>query len=77
MFANQRRSEILHRVQEQKTVSVNELSEKLNVSAATVRADLNAMEKQGLLTRTHGGAMMKEKRRHRQKICRSRKETSI
>ncbi|MBC1433949.1 DeoR/GlpR transcriptional regulator [Listeria rocourtiae] len=61
MFANQRRSEILHRVQEQKTVSVNELSEKLNVSAATVRADLNAMEKQGLLTRTHGGAMMKEK----------------
>ncbi|EUJ28189.1 DeoR/GlpR family DNA-binding transcription regulator [Listeria cornellensis] len=61
MFANQRRSEILHRVQEQKTVSVNELSEKLNVSAATVRADLNSMEKQGLLTRTHGGAMMKEK----------------
>ncbi|MBC2002402.1 DeoR/GlpR transcriptional regulator [Listeria booriae] len=61
MFANQRRNEILHMIQEQKTVSVQELSEKLNVSAATVRTDLNAMEKQELLIRTHGGAMMKEK----------------
>ncbi|WP_241434173.1 DeoR family transcriptional regulator [Listeria riparia] len=61
MFANQRRNEILHMIQEQKTVSVQELSEKLSVSAATVRTDLNAMEKQELLIRTHGGAMMKEK----------------
>jgi DeoR/GlpR family transcriptional regulator of sugar metabolism len=32
----------------------------LNTSAATIRSDLNQMEMQGLLIRTHGGAMKKE-----------------
>jgi DeoR family fructose operon transcriptional repressor len=39
-------------------IRVNELSEQMNVSEATVRRDLEAMQGQGLLLRTHGGAML-------------------
>ncbi|HZG71284.1 MAG TPA: DeoR/GlpR family DNA-binding transcription regulator [Chondromyces sp.] len=60
MFADQRRNKILEMLTEKGTVTVNELTELLNISAATIRSDLNQMEKQGLLIRTHGGAMMKE-----------------
>ncbi len=37
--------------------SVNELAEKLYVSTATVRRALNILEKDGVLKRTHGGAV--------------------
>lgn len=37
-------------------VLVRDLAEELNVSEATIRKDLTALEKQGLLRRTHGGA---------------------
>jgi len=60
MFADQRRNIILEMLTEKGTVSVNELTDLLNTSAATIRSDLNQMEIQGLLIRTHGGAMMKE-----------------
>ncbi len=38
-------------------VKVTELSEKLNVSEITIRRDLDTLERQGLLERTHGGAI--------------------
>ncbi|MEH7416642.1 DeoR/GlpR family DNA-binding transcription regulator [Neobacillus drentensis] len=60
MFADQRRNKILEMLTEKGTVTVNDLTSLLNISAATIRSDLNQMEKQGLLIRTHGGAMMKE-----------------
>lgn len=60
MFADQRRNLIMEKLTEKGTVTVNELTELLNISAATIRSDLNQMEKQDLLIRTHGGAMMKE-----------------
>ena len=37
-------------------VSVDELSLDLDVSAVTIRRDLEALDNKGLLTRTHGGA---------------------
>lgn len=37
-------------------VSVESLADKLNVSTATIRRDLTALERQGLLRRNHGGA---------------------
>ena len=37
--------------------TVFELSEKLNVSEATIRRDLEEMDSKGLLQRTHGGAL--------------------
>jgi DeoR/GlpR family transcriptional regulator of sugar metabolism len=60
MFADQRRNKILEILAEKEIITVNELTSSLNTSAATIRSDLNQMEKQGLLIRTHGGAMKKE-----------------
>lgn len=39
-------------------VSVEALSRKLNASVATIRRDLTAMEEEGLIRRTHGGAVI-------------------
>ncbi len=39
------------------SLSVSALSRDLGVSEVTVRANLREFERQGLLTRTHGGAM--------------------
>lgn len=40
-------------------VKVVELSEQLNVTGKTIRADLEELEQQGLLKRIHGGAVLK------------------
>lgn len=39
------------------SVSVDALAEQLNVTEVTIRRDLDALERKGLLHRTHGGAM--------------------
>jgi DeoR/GlpR family transcriptional regulator of sugar metabolism len=57
MLADQRRRVILHTIQTEGYVEVTDLAEKFNVSMATVRRDLLALEDNGLLTRTHGGAI--------------------
>ncbi|MGI6776761.1 MAG: DeoR/GlpR family DNA-binding transcription regulator [Acetivibrionales bacterium] len=41
-------------------VSVEEITQMVNVSPSTARIRLNSMSERGLLTRTHGGAVMKE-----------------
>lgn len=61
LFAHERRKRILDILNHQKRITVKELSEYTNVSEATLRADLNAMEQEGLLIRTYGGAMVNEK----------------
>ncbi len=48
---------ILEELSARGTVAVADLSERLDVSAATVRRDLEHLEEQHLLTRTHGGAV--------------------
>ena len=48
---------ILTSLQKSGTVSVEGLSKELAVSLVTIRRDLDALEKQGLLRRTHGGAV--------------------
>jgi DeoR family transcriptional regulator of aga operon len=48
---------ILSSLQKSRSVSVEGLSKELNVSLVTIRRDLDALEKQGLLRRTHGGAV--------------------
>jgi DeoR family transcriptional regulator of aga operon len=54
--ASDRAAAILREVQSAGEVSVEELSERLGVSPPTIRRDLSALEAQGLLSRTHGGA---------------------
>src|SRR5699024_5264204 len=51
---------ILTQLQKEKRLAVKELAQSLNVSEATLRTDLNIMEEEGLLTRTHGGAVLNE-----------------
>ncbi len=48
---------ILTLLQHSGSVSVEALSKELDVSLVTVRRDLDALERQGLLRRTHGGAV--------------------
>src|SRR5699024_10334435 len=60
MFAEERRNLILTQLQKEKRLAVKELAQSLNVSEATLRTDLNIMEEEGLLTRTHGGAVLNQ-----------------
>jgi DeoR family transcriptional regulator, aga operon transcriptional repressor len=48
---------ILSALQQSGSVSVESLSKDLDVSLVTIRRDLDSLEKQGLLRRTHGGAV--------------------
>lgn len=57
----QRRKEILGRLDTNQFVRVSYLSEGLSVSEATIRRDLEVMEKQGLVERTHGGAILSQR----------------
>jgi len=56
MFAERRRENILKKLQDNGSVSVNELSQQFEVTKETIRRDLNALDKKGLIKRTHGGA---------------------
>lgn len=62
MFLEERRVYILNLLREKKRIEVKELSKLLGVSEVTIRNDLSHMEKQGLLKRTHGGAMLVNER---------------
>jgi DeoR family transcriptional regulator of aga operon len=48
---------ILTALQQSGSVSVEGLSKELDVSLVTIRRDLDELERQGLLRRTHGGAV--------------------
>lgn len=57
-FLEERRQKILEHVRRHGRVSVNALSELFGVTGATVRTDLQALEKLNLVVRTHGGAIL-------------------
>lgn len=59
-----RQSRIQKLIQEQGIVKVAELSKMFGVTELTIRRDLDVLEKQGVLDRTHGGAIL----RHRMRI---------
>jgi len=48
---------ILTALQQTGRVSVDNMSDQLDVSVVTIRRDLDALEQKGLLRRTHGGAV--------------------
>lgn len=60
MYSNERFDRILEFLKDHKRANVAQLSEIMFVSEATVRRDLNEMQKLGLLRRTHGGAIYAE-----------------
>ncbi|NED77706.1 DeoR/GlpR transcriptional regulator [Streptomyces sp. SID9944] len=57
LLAEQRRALILDEVRRRGGVRVNELTRKLGVSDMTVRRDLDALARQGMLEKVHGGAV--------------------
>src|SRR5699024_8437908 len=72
MLFQHRKEKILTRLAQKGTVSIQELEESIGVSESTLRRDLVALEKEGLLKRDHGGAttinhLNKEQKWHRKK----------
>ena len=57
LFLQERREQILELLDRQGRVLVNDLSERFALSPATIRSDLESLALQGLLKRTHGGAI--------------------
>src|SRR5258708_18108149 len=56
MLAAERRRRIAESVRSRGVISVAEMAEVLGTTEITLRRDLHAMAKDGLLVRTHGGA---------------------
>ncbi|MFE4452159.1 DeoR/GlpR family DNA-binding transcription regulator [Streptomyces sp. NPDC056796] len=57
LLAEQRRALILDDVRKRGGVRVNELTRKLSVSDMTIRRDLDALARQGVIEKVHGGAV--------------------
>lgn len=60
MLALERRNMILEKLQTEKRVVVSELSQMFDVSEETIRRDLDKLEKEGLATKSYGGAVINE-----------------
>jgi DeoR/GlpR family transcriptional regulator of sugar metabolism len=57
LFLQERLGQIVTLLQKEGRVSVADLSDHFGVSAVTIRNDLTSLQHQGLLVRTHGGAV--------------------
>ena len=60
MFASERRKKICQMLMDYKSVDVSRLSKLFNISTVTIRKDLELLESEGILTRTHGGAILND-----------------
>ena len=60
MLAIERRREILARLSVDGKVIVSELARDFNVTEETIRRDLERLDKEGLVSKTHGGAVSKQ-----------------
>lgn len=58
MLPAERRARIVEALEEQRVVKVSTLSDVLGVSEITIRRDLKLLDREGVLRRTHGGAML-------------------
>lgn len=56
-----RREQIKKMILTKKNVSVIDLSQSFSVSEETIRRDLKILEEEGILTRTHGGAIIENR----------------
>lgn len=58
MFAKERYQQIIRLLQANGAVTVSDLTERFDVSIETIRRDLLQLERQNLLQRVHGGAVL-------------------
>jgi len=61
VFPEERRREIVAGLKREGRCLVADLARRLEVSEVTIRQDLDALEKEGVLRRTHGGAILNVK----------------
>ncbi len=73
MFAIERQQRIIELLKENGAVSVSKLSAEFSVAEETVRRDLEKLEKQEKLIRTHGGAVPLDENKHEPSIEKRRK----
>lgn len=59
MFSVKRLEAITKLLEEEGSVGINLLSERFQVSAKTIRQDLDKLEEMGVIERVHGGAILK------------------
>src|SRR5687767_2448661 len=57
MLIVDRQERVLEILRQRKTAQLEELARELDVSASTIRRDLEQLESRGLVERTHGGAV--------------------
>jgi DeoR family transcriptional regulator, fructose operon transcriptional repressor len=69
LFVEERKQRILEHIAARRKATVVELCDLFRVSSATIRNDLRDLEADGLLVRTHGGAMRKSKTGHEQDMA--------
>ena len=60
MMAEERRMQILQIVRSEGRAKVNELVQRFNTSAVTIRSDLNELHQRGVIQRSHGGAVIQD-----------------
>lgn len=60
MFAMERSKKILEILHNKGSVQVNDLVKLFNVSDVTIRKDLKKLDISGIITKTHGGAILKK-----------------
>jgi DeoR/GlpR family transcriptional regulator of sugar metabolism len=58
MYSAERRRDILRLIQENSSVSVDQLAVRFDVSTSSIRRDLNELHRLGLVQRTYGGAIV-------------------
>lgn len=63
LIAAERRRRIHYRVMQTGSVNVSELASLLGVRAKTIRKDLDALQSEGKLIRSHGGAVINDSQR--------------
>lgn len=60
MFTEERHKKIIKILENEQRITTKELSQRLNVSLDSIRRDFITLENQGLIQRTHGGAILKQ-----------------
>ena len=61
MMQLERQKKILDYLNKNRKATTKELSQLLDVSTTTIRTDLNQMDKENLITKTHGGAVYNDR----------------
>lgn len=57
MFQIERQEQILNYINQAQKANTNELAQKFNVSKVTIRRDIDMLAAEGLIVKTHGGAV--------------------